>query len=157
MPTFAASLVVPERVLLEEEVEAVVLRTDVGDATFMPGHMRLIGALVPGPVRFQREDGTEARVAVHGGFVQVDGEHVVILAPVAERAEEIDVARARRALESADQRLAELGGARPSGADAAAEQNEPEHEVAEAEAARRRAEVRIEVAESSSSEGTARS
>ncbi len=157
MPTFAASLVVPERVLLEEEVEAVVVRTDVGDATFMPGHMRLIGALVPGPVRFQREDGTEERAAVHGGFVQVDGEHVVILAPVAERADEIDVGRARRALEAADQRLADLEGARPAGADAAAGQREPERDVAEAEAARRRAEVRLEVAESSSSKGVARS
>ena len=146
MPTFPARLVVPERVLVEEDVEAVILRTDVGDATFMPGHMRLIGSIVPGAVRFQREDGTEERAAVHGGFVQVDGEHVQILAPVAERAEDIDAQRARRALEAADQRLAELGGARPQAAEpAGGERGETNRELAEAEAARRRAEVRLEV------------
>ena len=76
MATFAASLVTPERILLEEEVQAVFLRTDVGDSAFMPGHTPLIGALVPGLVRFQLEDGTEERAAVHGGFVQVENDHV---------------------------------------------------------------------------------
>jgi F-type H+-transporting ATPase subunit epsilon len=140
MPTFPARLVTPERVLLEEEVEAVILRTDEGDATFLPGHTRLIGSLVPGAVRFQREDGTEEHAAVHGGFVQVDGEHVVILAPVAERAGDIDSDRARRALEVAEQRVAELGGATPGG-----EVGPEDRELSQAEAARRRAEIRLEV------------
>jgi F-type H+-transporting ATPase subunit epsilon len=141
--TFRSSLVTPESVLLEEEVQAVVLRTDVGDATFMPGHTRLIGALVPGSVRFQREDGTEERAAVHGGFVQVDGERVVVLAPVAEHAGDIDVERARRALEAAGERVGELG-ARSAGGGT---DNAPaDVELADAEAARRRAEVRLEVA-----------
>ncbi|HVC69745.1 MAG TPA: F0F1 ATP synthase subunit epsilon, partial [Acidimicrobiales bacterium] len=61
----------PERIVLEEEVAAVILRTDVGDATFLAGHTPLIGAIVPGLVRFQHEDGSEERVAVHGGFVYV--------------------------------------------------------------------------------------
>ncbi len=78
-----------------------MVRTDFGEAAFLPGHTPLIGALVPGVVRFQREDGTEEKAAVHGGFVQVDGDHVVVLAPMAELAEEIDVERARRATESA--------------------------------------------------------
>ena len=49
---------------------------------------------------------------MHGGFVQVEGDAVTVLAPVAELAEDIDVERARRALEAAEQRIAELGGAR---------------------------------------------
>ena len=49
MPTFASSLVTPERIVFEEEVTAVILRTDVGEATFLTGHTPLIGALVPGP------------------------------------------------------------------------------------------------------------
>jgi len=138
VPTFPARLVTPEQVLLEEDVAAVILRTDVGDATFLPGHTRLIGAIVPGPVRFQREDGTEEIAAVHGGFVQVDPGHVAVLAPVAELAADIDLDRARRALQAAGDDQPELDrGDHEGGAQSATG----------AAAARRRAEVRIEVAE----------
>lgn len=147
MPTFPARLVTPEEVLLEQDVAAVILRTDVGDATFMPGHTRLIGAVVPGAVRFQHEDGTEERAAVHGGFVQVDPEHVVLLSPVAERAPDIDLPRARRALEAADERLAELGASVTGGESREGEEAGADDRVAQAQAARRRAEVRIEVVE----------
>jgi F-type H+-transporting ATPase subunit epsilon len=143
MATFTASLVTPERTVLETEVQAVMLRTEEGEAAFLPGHADLIGALVPGLVRFQHEDGTEERAAVHGGFVKVDGEHVVVLAPIAELADEIDVDRARRALEEAQQRLADLGA--PSGG-AGEEGGGPEDRArTEAEDSRRRAEVRLEV------------
>jgi F-type H+-transporting ATPase subunit epsilon len=154
MDTFAANLVTPERTLLEEEVQAVFLRTDVGDSAYMPGHTALIGALVPGLVRFQHEDGTEERAAVHGGFVQVAGDHVTVLAPVAERAEDIDVERARRALEAATQRVADLAGAR-SGPGEGSEDSEAERELADAESAQRRAEVRLEAAGVADARGAA--
>jgi F-type H+-transporting ATPase subunit epsilon len=145
MATFPASLITPERVLLDEEVEAVFLRTDGGDAAFMPGHTPLIGAIVPGPVRFHHEDGTEERAAVHGGFVQVEGDHINVLSPVAERAEDIDADRARRALEAATERVTELGGTRTGSGDGD-EDTESERALREAEGAQRRAEVRLEVA-----------
>ena len=145
MATFPASLITPERILVEEEVQAVFMRTDGGDVAFMPGHTPLIGAIVPGAVRFQREDGTEERAAVHGGFVQVEGDHVNVLSPVAERAEDIDVDRARRALEAATERVTELGGTRPGAGDGD-EDTEAEQALREAEGAERRAEVRLEVA-----------
>ena len=144
MPTVPARLVTPERLLLEDDVQAVFLRTDTGEAAFLPGHTPLVGALVPGLVRFQHEDGTEERAAVHGGFVQVEGDHVVVLAPVAELAGDIDLDRARRALETATEMLAELN-ARPTTAVAGADEDGAP-DTASAEAARRRAEVRIEVA-----------
>jgi F-type H+-transporting ATPase subunit epsilon len=152
MATFPASLVTPERTLLEAEVQIVFLRTDGGDSAYMPGHSPLIGALVPGLVRFQHEDGTEERAAVHGGFVQVEGDHVTVLAPVAERAEDIDVDRARRALDAASERVAELGGAR-SGSGESAEEDQADQDLADAEAAQRRAEVRLEVAGATDSRG----
>jgi len=140
MPTFPASIVTPERVLLEdEEVEAVILRTDAGDATFLANHTDLVGAVVPGVCRLQREDGSEERFAVHGGFVQVGDNRVSVLAPVAERAEEIDAERARRALEAAEQRLAALGTPAP-------DEEGVDPEAAEAAAAAERARVRIEAA-----------
>lgn len=143
MPTFPSSLVTPERVVLEEEVAAVMLRTDVGEATFLAGHTPLIGSIVPGLVRFEHEDGTIARVAVHGGFVHVKHERVTVLAPVAELQQDIDVERARRALEAAEQRVAEA-----SGRTAGAGEVDPSvsSELAEAQAAVSRAQVRLEVA-----------
>jgi F-type H+-transporting ATPase subunit epsilon len=144
MAAFASRLVTPERVVFEEEVQAVFLRTDVGEAAFLPGHTPLIGAITPGSARFQREDDSEVLTAVHGGFVQVEGDAVIVLTPVAELAEEIDVERARRALEAAEQRIAELGGSRAGAEDA--EDDPSRGELASAEAAKRRAEVRLEVA-----------
>ena len=143
MPTFPSNLVTPEQVVREGEVEAVMMRTDLGEATFLAGHTPLIGSIVPGLVRFQHEDGTIERVAVHGGFVHVRSEGVTVLAPVAERAADIDVERARRALEDAEQRLAEAT-ARSSGT--GEDDASVSREVAEAQGAVLRAQVRIEVA-----------
>lgn len=139
MSSFPASLVTPERTVLDTEVQAVMLRTVDGEAAFLPGHTDLVGALVPGPVRFQHQDGTEERAAVHGGFVQVHPDHVVVLAPIAELEGEIDLDRARRALEEADQALAELGTA------AGEEEAGAGLRRLELEDARRRAQLRIEV------------
>jgi F-type H+-transporting ATPase subunit epsilon len=143
VPTFPSNLVTPEQVVREGEVEAVMMRTDLGEATFLAGHTPLIGSIVPGLVRFQHEDGTIERVAVHGGFVHVRSEGVTVLAPVAERAADIDVERARRALEDAEQRLAEAT-ARSSGT--GEDDASVSREVAEAQGAVLRAQVRIEVA-----------
>jgi len=150
MATFPASLITPEHTLLEEEVQAIFMRTDGGDVAFMPGHTPTIGAIVPGAVRFQHEDGTEERAAVHGGFVQVEGDHVTVLAPIAERAEDIDVERARRALDATTQLVEELAGTRTTSGDAS-EEAPVDRALADAEAAQHRAEVRLEVAGASES------
>ncbi len=144
MATFPASLVTPERTVLEADVEAVMVRTVDGEAAFLPGHTELVGALVPGVVRFQGADGEEDRAAVHGGFVQVQPGRVVVLAPIAELAAEIDVERARRALEEAQRSLAELSTAGGGTGEDAAARSERERRAAEE--SRRRAEVRLEVA-----------
>ena len=139
MARFPAAVVTPERTLVEAEVEEVSVRTVEGEAAYLAGHSPLIGALVPGPVRLRDADG-ERTVAVHGGLVQVDGGRVVVLAPVAELAEEIDLERARRALEAAEGRLAELGDR--VGGD---EEETTDRRVTEARGQRERATVRIEV------------
>ena len=84
MATFPARLVTPEQVLLEEEVQEVILRTDEGEAAFLPGHTPLIGSVVPGMVRFRRADETERRYEVSAGFVHVEPQGVVVLVPAAE-------------------------------------------------------------------------
>jgi F-type H+-transporting ATPase subunit epsilon len=140
--TFPSSLVTPERVVLEKEVTAVMLRTAAGDATYLAGHTPLIGAIVPGLVRFQHADGSEQHVAAHGGFVHVKPEGVTVLTPVAERKEDIDVERARRALAAAEQKVAEAAGRSPG----AGEDDVSSAELSEAQAAVLRAQVRLEVA-----------
>lgn len=118
MPTHAA-LVTPERVLYEGEAEFVVMRTEGGEIMFLPNHAPFVGAVDITLLRIAlagseagssgpSEGGAhgpgsgEVRAAVHGGFVHVADNRVLVLASVAELAEEIDVARARRALEAAE-------------------------------------------------------
>jgi F-type H+-transporting ATPase subunit epsilon len=145
---FTARLVTPERVVFEEEVEAVILRTAHGDSTYLSGHSPLVGAVVPGLVRFVRPGGEEQRVAAHGGFVHVEANgRVTVLPPAAELAEDIDLERARLSLEVAEAELAELAVAGRVPGQGDNESTESDVEVERAEAARARAATRIEVAE----------
>jgi F-type H+-transporting ATPase subunit epsilon len=145
--SFAARLVTPEAVVFDEEVEAVILRTGAGDATFLAGHAPLVGSVEPGLVRFVRSEGSEQRVAAHGGFVHVEADgRVTVLPPTAELAEDIDVDRARTSLEEADTRLAELAAVGRTPEKSGDEVTNVDVELEEAQSAKRRAEVRIEVA-----------
>jgi F-type H+-transporting ATPase subunit epsilon len=147
--SFAARLVTPEAVVFDEEVEAVILRTGAGDATFLAGHAPLVGSVEPGLVRFVRSEGSEQRVAAHGGFVHVEADgRVTVLPPTAELAEDIDVDRARTSLEEADTRLAELAAVGRTPEKSGDEVTNVDVELEEAQSAKRRAEVRIEVAAS---------
>jgi F-type H+-transporting ATPase subunit epsilon len=108
---FHVELVTPERVLFSGEADKVFMRTDEGEIAFLAHHEDFIGAVDITVARINLVDGAsgdndageELVAAVHGGFVHVDPEGVRILASVAELAEEIDVDRARAALEAAEQ------------------------------------------------------
>jgi len=121
------ALVSPERILFTGEADMVVCRTSDGEIAFLTGHAPLVGALGIGTVRVKLSDGEEVRAAVHGGFVEVRDNRVSILSDVAELPDQIDVERARRAREEAERRI-------QAGDDAGAE------------AALRRAHVRLELA-----------
>src|SRR5271154_2361365 len=69
---FAIELVTPERILITGAAAEVILRTGEGDVTFLAGHTPLVGTIEPGVVRVVRAEGDEERLAVHGGFVQVE-------------------------------------------------------------------------------------
>jgi F-type H+-transporting ATPase subunit epsilon len=103
---FAVQLVSPERVLYEGEAEMVVCRTTDGEIAFLPGHVPFVGALGVAKVRIILPEKGEVAVAVHGGFVEVSGDHVTVLSDVAELPEQVDVVRAQTAKENAAQRLA---------------------------------------------------
>ena len=99
------------------EATAVYGRTVEGQIGILPGHTPLLGALAPGyAVRIDQEGGESLTVAVHGGFLSVSKSGVSVLAEQAEMAGDIDVARARDALN----RNAEDGGPEESAAHARA-------------------------------------
>jgi F-type H+-transporting ATPase subunit epsilon len=103
MASMHVELVSVERKLWSGEATAVFARTAEGELGILPGHTPLLGALEPGwIVRIDRvEEGDSLKVAVHGGFLSVRKDGVSVLAEVAELAEDIDVGRARAALDRA--------------------------------------------------------
>ncbi|MGH9057563.1 MAG: ATP synthase F1 subunit epsilon [Acidimicrobiales bacterium] len=132
-------LVTPTRTLYSGQAEMIVCHSVSGEIAFLANHMPYIGALDTGLVRIvgpvsHGDGGTEpdVRLAVHGGFVEVKDNQVIMLADVAELPSEIDVERARRAEAEASQALSTGG-------------DEQSH--TEAEAALRRARTRLEAAQ----------
>ena len=106
MATMQVELVSPEKVVFSGEATQVITRTlGVGEIAFLPGHAPFLGALTENHTRITLVDGTVLDVAVHGGFVQVNGNTVSILSDVAELGEQVDRARALRAMESAEELL----------------------------------------------------
>ena len=123
-------VVTPERHLVAESVDEVVLPGSQGSFGVLPGHAPLLTDLDIGPLEYRRGQ-ERRRLAVAGGFVEVLPDRVTVLAEVAEAAEDIDLARAEKAKERAEQRL--KGG-------------EPETDFERAQKAMRKALLREEVA-----------
>jgi len=103
MASLHVELVAVERMIWSGEATQVLTRTTEGELGILPGHISLLGQLADGGiVRIDEEDGEQLVVAVHGGFLSVTEKGVSILAELAEFADEIDVDRARRALDNSD-------------------------------------------------------
>jgi len=103
--TFQLEIVTPEKKVVETKAaEEVQIPGRNGYLGIMPGHAPLITELAVGEISF-RENATEQRLAVAWGFAEVLPDKVTILAETAERPSEIDVERARKAKERAEQRL----------------------------------------------------
>jgi F-type H+-transporting ATPase subunit epsilon len=126
-------LLTPEGPLFDDLAYMVIAPSIEGEVGILPRHTPFIAFLRPGEVRLKLLDDTERIYATTEGYVSVEEDHVLILTEQAERAEEIDVERARAALERAEAQLAEAG--------------EDDVKRVAAESARRRAENRLRVAE----------
>jgi F-type H+-transporting ATPase subunit epsilon len=119
MATTQFELVTPTRTLYSGQAEMIVCRSVDGEIAFLANHMPYIGALDIGVVRIlaSAEDAganqPEVRLAVHGGFVEVKDNQVIMLADEAELAAEIDVEAARRAESEASNALSSSGGETP--------------------------------------------
>jgi F-type H+-transporting ATPase subunit epsilon len=101
-------VVSPEAVLYSGEADMVITRTlGGGEVAFQAGHAPFLGALVENHTRVFQTDGTVQDIAIHRGFVEVSGDptRVSILSDTAELAQDIDVERAKEALERHRQML----------------------------------------------------
>ncbi|HEX5084888.1 MAG TPA: F0F1 ATP synthase subunit epsilon [Blastocatellia bacterium] len=101
-------VITPERLVLREEVDEVVAPGLTGELGILPDHTPLISQLKTGVLSY-RQGNQNRRMHVSGGFIEIASDNVSVLSDVAEKPEEIDVERAQRAKERAEQRLASRG------------------------------------------------
>lgn len=103
----AVEIVTAERSVLQESADMVVAPGAEGVLGILPRHAPMIALLKPGELRLKR-GAEEHAIAISGGVMQVEPARVIVLADAAERAEEIDEARAREAIERARQRMVDM-------------------------------------------------
>jgi len=106
--TFQLEIVTPERLLVSDAAEEMQIPGKNGYLGILPQHAPLITELGVGEISYRKGAQTQ-HLAVAWGFAEVLPDKVTILAEVAEKAEEIDVERARRAKERAEERLKKTG------------------------------------------------
>lgn len=131
MAAIRLDIVTTERAIYSEEVDMIIAPGVEGQLGILPHHTPLMTTLQAGELRVKK-GGEEFSLVISGGFLEVRPDRVVVLADAAERAEEIDVARAEAAKQRAQQRLTERG--------------TPETDDARTEAALRRSLARLKVA-----------
>lgn len=133
MSSMYVEVVTPERKVVSRDCKMVSARALDGDIGILPRHIPLVTVLAPGVVKIKGEN-DETKLAVSGGFLEVSlDSRVTILAETAEMANEIDVERARKAKQRAEERLAK--------------RDNPEIDALRSEIALRKATARLEAAE----------
>ena len=129
MAPMRLEIITAERQVYSDDVDVVVAPGIEGQLGILPHHAPLMTALQPGELMV-RKNGEESYLVVTGGFMEVLGNRVTILADAAERSEEIDEQRAQQAVERARDRI---------------EKREEDIELEEALHSLRRAQVRLNV------------
>ena len=98
-------IITGERILFQGDVESVVAPGSEGELGVLPHHAAVMTMLQPGEL-FYTINGAATSFALTGGFMEIRGDHVVVLADAAERVDEIDEARAEEAVRRARERIA---------------------------------------------------
>ncbi|HSJ56896.1 MAG TPA: F0F1 ATP synthase subunit epsilon [Anaerolineae bacterium] len=135
MAQLRVEVVTAERAVFEGDVDIVVAPGIEGQLGILPNHAPLITALTFGELTLRRAGDEDIYIAIGGGFMEVGPDHVTILADSAERAEEIDLERAEAARHRAE--------------DLMEQEQDVDADVIRAQAALRRAAIRIKVAQRS--------
>ncbi|CAG0935109.1 F-type H+-transporting ATPase subunit epsilon [Thermoflexales bacterium] len=131
MATLHVEIVTQEKRLFSGEADMIIAPGGEGELGILPHHAPLLTTLKEGVLRV-KQGGNEEYFTIGGGFMEVQPDHVVVLADVAEKADDIDIARAEEAKQRAEQLLKD----RSAGVD-----------IDAALASLRRAQIRIAVAQ----------
>ena len=129
MATMLLEIITAEQQVYSDDVEMVVAPGVDGQLGILPHHAPLMTMLQPGEILI-RKDGSDTFLVVTGGFMEVLGNKVTILADASERSDEIDEARAQTAMERAREQMAS---------------QETDLQLERAVSAMRRAQVRLNV------------
>lgn len=107
--TLLCEIVTPERIVYTNEVEMVIAPTLDGEVGILPLHAPLVTVLRAGELRVRYNDNKDVEwFAVSGGYLQVHEDKVIVLADAATHSSQVDVERARRAKELAEERMAAM-------------------------------------------------
>ena len=139
MPPMQLEIITAEQQVYSDDVDMLVAPGLEGQLGILPHHAPLMTALQPGEILI-RKDGGDSFLAVSGGFMEVMGNRVTILADTCERSDEIDEQRAQEAIERARERIGS---------------HEGDVQLEQAMASLRRAQVRLNVARRRRSRGDA--
>jgi F-type H+-transporting ATPase subunit epsilon len=131
MSSIKLDVVTAERVVFSDDVDIIVAPGIDGQLGVLPHHAPLMTMLQPGELQIKR-GGEDFSLAVTGGFLEIRPDRVIVLADAAERAEEIDAARAEEAKRRAEERLSS---------------QLPTEDAARCEAALRRSLIRLKIVE----------
>jgi F-type H+-transporting ATPase subunit epsilon len=130
---FTLEVATPERLLLHEHVLEAQIPAASGYIGVLKGHAPLLGELGIGDLKYKKIDGSTHDLVVIGGYVEVNNDHVRVLAERAEEVNQIDIGRAEQALKRANDRLLHPAG----GVDIARALNAMKRAQARLEAAKR--------------------
>ena len=97
-------IITPEKVVLNDEVDEVIVPTITGEIAILPNHTELLTRIKPGELVI-RKNGKDQSFVILGGFLEVINNHISILADYAIRAEDIEIAKVQEAQERAKQKM----------------------------------------------------
>lgn len=105
MQTFKLKIITPEKVFFDGDAVQIIAKTSSGNVGILAGHAPYVANLVPSPLKIKLDDGEHRLAAVSSGIIKADKSEVAVVASAVEWAEDIDVARAQQAKESAEKKL----------------------------------------------------
>lgn len=104
MATIKLEIVSPDRMVYAADIDMLIARSTGGEIGILPKHIPLVTGLQPHAMKIH-VDAKEQLIAVAGGFMEVTPEKITVLATAAEEPIDIDINRAQRAYERAQERL----------------------------------------------------
>lgn len=104
MTPFNLKIITPEKTFFEGTTTQIIAKTTTGNVGILHGHVPYVANLVSSPFKIEIE-GTLKEAALSGGFIKVSGEDVIVVTNAIEWADEIDVARAERSRQNAEERM----------------------------------------------------